>query len=63
LFAEVQALTGGGPANATITPLIRIYGMAFQNLQFGYASAMAYMFFAIVFFLTLVQFRVFGRER
>lgn len=63
LFAEVASLTGGGPANATITPLIRIFNVAFRSLQMGYASAMAYTFFAIVFILTLLQMRFFGREQ
>ena len=63
LFAEVSALTNSGPANATITPLIRIYNVAFKSLQMGYASAMAYTFFAIVFVLTLLQMRFFGREQ
>ncbi len=63
LFAEVSALTNSGPANATITPLIRIYNVAFRSLQMGYASAMAYTFFAIVFVLTLLQMRFFGREQ
>ncbi len=63
LFAEVSALTNSGPANATITPLIRIYNVAFRSLQMGYASAMAYTFFAVVFVLTLLQMRFFGREQ
>jgi lactose/L-arabinose transport system permease protein len=63
LFAEVMALTGGGPVNATLTPLLRIYNVAFGNLRFGYASALAYVFFAIIFTVTLLQFRIFGRER
>jgi lactose/L-arabinose transport system permease protein len=63
LFAEVASLTGGGgPMNATITPLIRIYGVAFGGLRLGYASALAYTFFAIIFFLTIFQVR-YGRER
>jgi lactose/L-arabinose transport system permease protein len=63
LFAEVAALTNSGPANATITPLIRIYNVAFKSLQMGYASALAYTFFAIVFVLTMLQMRFFGREQ
>jgi ABC-type sugar transport system permease subunit len=63
LFAEVSTLTMGGPVNATITPLIRIYNAAFGSLQFGYASALAYTYFAIIFFATILQFRVFGKER
>jgi ABC-type sugar transport system permease subunit len=62
LFAEVASLTGGGPANATITPLIRIFNVAFRSLQMGYASAMAYTFFAIIFVLTMLQMRFFGKE-
>lgn len=63
LFAEVASLTGGGPANATITPMIRIFNVAFRSLQLGYASAMAYTFFAIIFILTLLQMRFMGREQ
>lgn len=62
LFAEVTTLTNGGPVNATITPLIRIYGVAFSSYQFGYASALAYTFFALIFFLTIIQFRL-NREQ
>lgn len=62
LFAEVASLTEGGPMNATITPLIRIYNVAFGGLRFGYASSLAYTYFAIIFFLTIFQVR-FGRER
>lgn len=61
LFAEVQTLTGGGPANATVTPLLHIYGVAFDSFRFGYASAQAYIFFAIIFAFTLMQLR-FNRE-
>ena len=58
LFAEVSTLTHGGPVNATMTPLIRIYGVAFGSYQFGYASALAYTFFALIFILTIIQFRL-----
>jgi ABC-type sugar transport system permease subunit len=58
LFAEVSTLTRGGPVNATMTPLIRIYGVAFGSYQFGYASALAYTFFALIFILTIIQFRL-----
>ena len=62
LFTEVSTLTGGGPVNATITPLIRIYNLAFRSYQFGYASALAYTFFALIFILTIIQFRL-NQER
>jgi lactose/L-arabinose transport system permease protein len=63
LFAEVMALTRGGPTNATLTPIIRMYKVAFEGFQFGYASALGYTFFALIFVVTLLQLRVFERER
>jgi cellobiose transport system permease protein len=63
LFNEVVALTGGGPMRTTTTTLVHIYGVAFGNFQFGRASAQAYVYFALVFVLTLLLFRFYGRER
>jgi ABC-type sugar transport system permease subunit len=63
LFNEVQALTqGGNPARATLTTLVHIYNVAFSDFRFGRASAQAYVYFALIFVLTLVQLRYFGRE-
>ncbi len=62
LFNEVQALTGGGPARATLTTLVHIYNVAFGDFRFGRASAQAYVYFALIFVLTLLQLRYFGRE-
>jgi len=62
LFSEIYNLTGGGPVNATITPVILIFDQAFGNFRLGYASAMSYLYFLILFVLTLLQFRYFGRQ-
>lgn len=62
LFAEVDTLTQGGPQFATITPIIKIYGNAFSQFQLGYASAMSYTYFVIVFVLALIQMRTIGRN-
>ena len=62
LFTEVSILTNGGPVNATITPLIRIYNSAFGSYQYGLASAEAYTFFLFIFILTVIQFRL-NREQ
>lgn len=63
LFNEVMALTGGGPMRATLTPMVQIYNVAFGDFRFGRASAMAYVYFALIFVLTIVQFRYGARER
>lgn len=66
LFAETISLFpstfGSGPLNATVTPILAIYNQAFQNFRFGYASTLAYVYFAMIFVLTLLQLRYLGRE-
>lgn len=62
LFSEIYNLTNGGPVNATVTPVIMIFRQAFGNFRLGYASAMAYMYFLVLFVLTLIQFRYFGQQ-
>jgi ABC-type sugar transport system permease subunit len=63
LFAEVQTLTWGGrPMRATLTTLVHLYGVAFGDFRFGRASGLAYVYFALVFVLSLLQVRYFGRE-
>lgn len=62
LFTEPLVLTGGGPMRATQTPIMAIFGQAFNNFRFGYASALSYVYFAIIFVLTLIQVRYGGRR-
>ena len=58
LFTEVSILTnGGGPMNATITPIVTIFNQNFGNFRLGYASAMSYVYFAFILVLTLFQMR------
>ena len=40
-FSFIWLLTQGGPITATTTPAVQIYVEAFQNLNFGYAAALA----------------------
>ena len=63
LFPEVMTLTSGGnPMRATLTTLVHIYGVAFDNHRYGRAAAHGYVYFAIVFVLSLLQLR-YGRGR
>ena len=62
LFNEVMALGGSGPQRAILTPLVHIYGVAFSDFRMGRASAMAYVYFALIALLTFIQFRYIGRE-
>jgi lactose/L-arabinose transport system permease protein len=62
LFDENYILTGGGPANATLTPVLLMYKTGFRDFDFGYASAIAWMLVVLIGLLSLLQFRVL-RER
>jgi ABC-type sugar transport system permease subunit len=61
-FTQIHLLTRGGPVDATRALVYSIYLDAFQNFQFGYASAQAVVLFALVLVLTLVQFLVIERR-
>jgi lactose/L-arabinose transport system permease protein len=65
LFNEVTALTTvpGGPLRANLTPIRHIYNVAFQDFQYGRASAMSYMYAVLILGISLLQIRYFGRER
>lgn len=57
-FTEPYVMTQGGPANATTLYALHLYNRAFQDLSMGYASAMAWLLFLIIFSLTLLLFRL-----
>jgi len=61
LFDEVYLSTQGGPLNATTVLVYYLYKQAFQDFNFGYASAIAYFLFLVIIVVTAIQFRV-GRR-
>ncbi len=62
VFDPIYIMTQGGPANSTTTAVFYIYQQGFKFLQFGYASALSVILFAIILLFTLVQLRVFRQE-
>lgn len=56
-FEQARVMTLGGPARTTTTLSYFIYMKAFEEFQMGYASAVAWVLFAIVFAITLVNWR------
>lgn len=56
LFDENYTLTGGGPSDATLTPVLYLYRVGFRQFDFGYASAIAWAVVLIIMVLSLVQF-------
>jgi multiple sugar transport system permease protein len=63
-FDLVYVLTGrnGGPETATYVLGIMLFQHAFAFLEFGYASALAWVIFGILLVLTVLQLRL-GRRR
>jgi multiple sugar transport system permease protein len=63
-FDLVYVLTGrnGGPETSTYVLGIMLFQHAFAFLEFGYASALAWVMFAILLVLTVIQLRM-GRRR
>ena len=60
-FVGIHVLTHGGPAGATTNLLYYIYNHAFEWFKMGRASALAMILFAVVFTVTLINWK-FGRR-
>lgn len=59
VFEEIFILTNpvGGPDNSTLTLVVYLYQNGFQFFKQGYASAIAWVLFIVIFGATLWQFR------
>lgn len=53
LFTQPYVMTKGGPQNSTRTMVYYVYEQGFQKRNFGYACAVAAVFFVIVVILSL----------
>jgi multiple sugar transport system permease protein len=57
VFTQAFVMTNGGPNNATLTMVLYLYRKGFEQLHFGYASAVAWVLFVIIMAFTLLVFR------
>jgi ABC-type sugar transport system permease subunit len=62
VFDLVYVLTGGGPGTATEVISLTAFTALFQDLRFGYGSALSVIVFAGSFVLALVYVRVISRR-
>lgn len=60
---QILVMTQGGPANSTEVSVLYIYKQGFQFLNMGYASALAFALFLIIFCLSLFQLKLFSRKQ
>jgi multiple sugar transport system permease protein len=66
VFSEPYALGAtrsgaAGPADSMLTIVFYLYQQGFNTFRMGYASALAWLLFAMIMVITLIQFRVSNR--
>lgn len=62
-FDQIYVMTRGGPFFRTETLVMLIYREGFQELRFGYASAISFVLLIFVFLLSMIQFGYLRRKR
>ncbi|TDD28897.1 sugar ABC transporter permease [Kribbella turkmenica] len=62
VFDAMYVMTGGGPVRSSYSLVYFLYDSGFKYFDFGYASAIGLVLFAIVLVVSLVQRRLVGRD-
>ncbi|MFI9461026.1 carbohydrate ABC transporter permease [Streptomyces xiamenensis] len=62
VFDQIYILTKGGPSDSTRPILEYIYDVGFTGYRLGYASAISYLFFALIIVISIAQLRFFPRQ-
>jgi putative chitobiose transport system permease protein len=63
VFVEIYVMTKGGPLNSSKTIVYYIYERAFENLDLGYASALAVILLVIIMAFSLINIFVFEKDK
>ena len=63
VFAEIYVMTKGGPLNSSKTIVYYIYERAFENLDLGYASALAVVLLIVVMAFSLINILFFEKNK
>jgi multiple sugar transport system permease protein len=58
VFTSAYLLTNGGPQHATLFTVLYLYRLGFEQFQMGFASALAWLLFAVILVFTLLQMRL-----
>jgi len=58
IFEQTYIMTQGGPGNSTLTFIYYIFLTGFTYLRMGYASALSFVFLALILAVTVVQVRL-----
>ena len=57
VFVTSYVMTSGGPNNSTLMYVLYLFNLAFKQFRMGYASALAWAYFAIIMLFTVLLFR------
>jgi multiple sugar transport system permease protein len=60
---QILVMTKGGPANSTEVSVLFIFKQAFQLLNMGYASALSFVLFLIIFVLSIFQLKLLSSRK
>ena len=63
LFIEPFVMTGGGPAESTLSVVLYLYKNAFQFLRMGFAATIGFALALMIFVVTLVQRKLLDVEQ
>ncbi|HEY3661616.1 MAG TPA: extracellular solute-binding protein [Chthoniobacterales bacterium] len=58
IFTQAYIMTEGGPVDSTLFYAYHLFNQAFRFLQMGYASALGWFLFLVVFGLTMMQLKL-----
>jgi multiple sugar transport system permease protein len=58
VFTSAYVMTGGGPNNASLFYALYLFRNAFEYFKLGKASALAWILFAILLIVSMIQFRM-----
>lgn len=61
VFDQISVLTQGGPGSSSSVMAFYVYRTAFEYFDMGYANALAWALFVLVFLVTLVQWKAQSR--
>lgn len=62
LFTEPYIMTGGGPANSSLSVVMYIYKNAFQSLDMGYAATIGLVLALIILSVSMIQKRLLEKD-
>ena len=58
IFTQAYIMTRGGPVDSTLFYAFYLFNNAFRYMKMGYASALAWILFAIILVLTVIQLQL-----